>query len=90
MLAHAWPRADLAFLDEKNRAWLSCPQTVDLGRPRNRPPELRSRTRETSSYHYNANKPEHHPVFRRERYGAASRKVFCERATKSTLSLAWL
>ena len=34
--------------------------------------------------HDNANTPRHHPVFRRERFGAASRKVFAERATQST------
>jgi len=35
--------------------------------------------------HYNANRPRHRPVSRRERYGAASRKVFAKRVAQSTL-----
>ena len=36
-------------------------------------------------YHCNANRPRHRPVSRRERYGAASRKVFAKRVAQSTL-----
>ncbi len=39
-------------------------------------------------YHYNGNRPRHRPASRRETYAAASRKVFAEKATQSTLSLA--
>jgi len=52
-----------------------------------RPPAPRSRTRETSPRHYNANRPRRRPASRCERYAAANKKVFAGKVTQSTLSL---